>query len=264
MGFPTVVLLVILFFFNQTSGQNTSSQDLSTKCPPSSNGSDVWWTPLQVNHKHDPCSLSNHLLGDDNRRRDHKGHRLPYKASLLQAYNIMAACLACTQSPNKTTTPSAEELVILPFQPVAGEASGDSESLHDLPRWTNTTVGDDGKFNATQAVQVAISDNSIPSAIRPNAGAIAGGVIGSCVFISLIFIAFLVVRRRRLKAQIAPSAKYLVGVGPRAVYNNTSSDESLPSFEPGEWRNPAGEKAYHAATAERPYDSGFSLVASRV
>jgi len=271
MGFPRVVLLVILFFFNQSSGHNIGiprticpSQDLPANCPPSSNGSDVWWTPLQINRKHDPCSLFHHLPGQDDYRRDYKRHHLPHQGSSLQNYNIMAACCACTQSPNTTTTPSVEELDIVPFSSGADGASDEFENLHGLPRWTNTTVGDDGKFNITQAVQVAISDNSIPSVIRPNAGAIAGGIIGSFLFLSLVLIAFLVVRRRRLKAQIAPSAEFIAGAGPRETYNNVPLDESLPPFEPGEWRDLARQKGYHAATAQRGYDGGLLLVASRV
>ncbi|KAF8522129.1 hypothetical protein BU17DRAFT_64470 [Hysterangium stoloniferum] len=211
--------------------------------------------------------LFKHLSRQDNHRRDHGGHHLPDNASSLQIYNIKSACLACNLSPNKTTTPSAEELNILPlFSPGEDGTSGESTSLHDLPRWTNTTVRDDGGFDVTQAVRVAISDNNT-SVIRPNAGAIAGGIIGGFVFISLVLIAFLVVRRRRLKAQIPPSAEFIAGAGPRATYNHASPDESFLPFEPDEWRDPVREKAYHAATAQREYreyDDGLSLASSRV
>ncbi|TBU65980.1 hypothetical protein BD310DRAFT_837388 [Dichomitus squalens] len=122
-----------------------------------------------------------------------------------------------------------------------------------------------------------------PSASQssPNAGAIAGGVIGGLLLIALLGALVFFIRRRRRMARIPPSAEFMYmtrgGAGgpepafvsfdpdgsatpaklaPLARQSSIEDDERPPAFTPGSYSDPILEKVHASAAMRDQYGSG--------
>ncbi|GJJ12014.1 hypothetical protein Clacol_006252 [Clathrus columnatus] len=156
----------------------------------------------------------------------------------IPIFNPVLAVASATNMPTTSATTSSS------LSPPSAEPS------HPLPEPTSSSS------SMSQPSPTALSSSL--KGTSSNAGAIAGGVIGAVLFISLIIIIILYYRRWRNEHRVAPSAEFMSLAGPRARYTRAPDGSSPPAFMERDGSDPVLEKAYYSAQAQMRLDSNHS------
>jgi len=103
----------------------------------------------------------------------------------------------------------------------------------------------------------ALSNAKTPS----RAVTIAAATVGTFVGVALLTLAAILFLRKRRRARIPPSARFITVAGPAAGgmgYTMSGDEEAMPPpFSPGDWKMPIIEKVESTADVQRQYDAGL-------
>ncbi|TFK25087.1 hypothetical protein FA15DRAFT_379908 [Coprinopsis marcescibilis] len=115
-----------------------------------------------------------------------------------------------TETLSTSASTDSDRTLVLGNKTVDGARPAPTPS-DDFPKVTTTSSGFSTSSPGSQESQQSLGHDldEAGSSNRLNVAAIAGGVLGGLVFLSLLVLAFLFLRRRRLKRRIAPSAEFM-------------------------------------------------------
>ncbi|KAH7877935.1 uncharacterized protein C8R40DRAFT_876413 [Lentinula edodes] len=153
----------------------------------------------------------NSLAGQSISEKKNMGH--PFSNRHLGPGGSGDSSVTCSES-GTVSSPSASFSSIL--TPVVTPSSSSAPLSAPITSTLATSVT---MLPSASAVPSSASNSSALSQSKVNAGAIAGGVIGGLVFIALVILGVIHVRRRR-RLHTAPSAEFMSG---RALINPLGS-----------------------------------------